>query len=135
MKNFKKGILFTMMLLGVFIFSSFKNQSADWEHLGTRTVNMTVDHDEILVTAKDGLFTKIKFVVTKAPLHIINCRVVFGNGEDMNVDIKHNFKKGDDSRVIDLPGNKRIIKKIVFNYKTIGAAGKGKAIVKVFGKH
>ncbi len=123
------GLLFISAIL-----FSFTQKQADWENLGSRTVNMTVDHDEIMVTAADGTFSKIKIQVTKAPLHIYNCKIVFGNGEEKEVEIKQDFAKGTGTRVIDLPGEKRIIKKIIFNYKSVPTA-KGKAIVTVFGKH
>lgn len=123
------GLLFLSAIL-----FSFTQKQADWVSLGSRTVNMTADHDEIMVTAADGTFTKIKIQVTKAPLHIFNCKIVFGNGEEKEVDIKQDFAKGSGTRVIDLPGEKRVIKKIIFNYKSVPTA-KGKAIVTVFGKH
>jgi len=109
-------------------------QKGNWVQLGTRVADMSLDHDEILVTAAEGGFTKLKIHVGKAPLHIVNCKVVFGNGEEINLDIKHDFAKGTDTRIIDLPGDKRIIKKIIFNYKSKPTA-KGKAVVTVFGMH
>ncbi len=109
-------------------------QAHKWEKLGSRVVNMRGDHDEIMVTALNGVFTKVKFRVNKAPIHVNNIRIVFGNGESKNVKIQRKFAPGTDSRVIDLPGNKRIIKKIVFNYKTV-PNHKGKAVVVAWGKH
>jgi len=105
-----------------------------WTKLGERKVNMAGDHDEIPVTIKDGVFSKLKFKVLKAPIHVKNIKVVFGNGDTKNVDIKKKFAPGSESRVIDLPGNKRIIRKIVMNYKTV-PTHKGKAVVVVWGRH
>ncbi len=109
-------------------------QAHKWERLGMRKVNMGGDHDEILVTAHEGAFTKLKFRVLKAPIHVHSVKIVFGNGEAKKVKIDRKFAAGTESRVIDLPGNKRIIKKIVMNYKTVPTK-KGKATVVVWGKH
>ena len=44
--------------------------------------------------------------------------VHYGNGETENIEPRNNFSAGSESRVIDLPGNKRDIQKIVFWYDT-----------------
>ena len=77
----KKSIkLFSIVLLigGMFSFGliiepihTVKNKQAfKWEKLGSRKVNMGADHDEILVTAYEGFFTKIKFKVLDAPFFL-----------------------------------------------------------------
>jgi len=109
-------------------------QAVKWEKLGSRKVNMGADHDEILVTAFEGFFTKLKFKVLDAPILVRNIKVVFGNGESRNFKINKKFPAGAMSRVLDLPGNKRIIKKIVMNYTSV-AKHKGRATVVVMGRH
>ena len=87
-------------------------QPGDWEKLGTRVVNMKADHDEIPVTVMEGVFTKVKLRIMKAPIHLLNINIVFGNGTNKNVVFNRKFKAGSWTRIIDLPGNKRIIKKV-----------------------
>lgn len=65
--------------------------------LGAREVGFLVDRDEILVGLREGLFT---------------------------IPVRHIFKEGSRSRIIDLPGRRRIIRKILFE---------GRALVKVYG--
>ena len=108
-------------------------QAHAWQKIGQRMVNIKADHDEIMVTASEGRFTKLKFKVLRAPIHVKNVKVVFGNGESKNVNINARIAAETESKVIDLPGNKRIIRKIVMNYKSI--PGKGRAVVVVLGKH
>ena len=110
------------------------NQTVKWEKLGSRKVNMGADHDEILVTAYEGFFTKIKFKVLDAPILLRNVKIVFGNGESRNFKVNKKFTAGMESRVVDLPGNTRIIKKIVMNYTAV-ANIKGKATFVVWGGH
>tara|TARA_B110000467_G_C17963397_1_gene286291 strand:+ start:144 stop:572 length:429 start_codon:yes stop_codon:yes gene_type:complete len=136
--------LFSIVLLigGMFSFGliikpnhTVKNKQAfKWEKLGSRKVNMGADHDEILVTAYAGFFSKIKFKVLDAPILLRNVKIVFGNGESRNVKVNKKFTAGMESRVIDLPGNTRIIKKIVMNYTAV-AKHKGKATFVVWGRH
>ena len=106
-----------------------------WEVLGKKMVNMGADHDEIVVTAAEGVFTKIKLVIRKAPLHLGNIRVFFKNGESENFTFDKDFAAGASTRILDLPGNKRIIKKVNLNYTTKNNNGNGRAVVVLWGKH
>jgi len=134
-----KKLLSLILLLTVFFSFSFTKaidtvQPGDWEILGSRVVNFNADHDEIPVTVAEGTFTKLKFKVVDAPIYVNNFRVFFGNGTNENFVIDKHFEAGFESDVIDLIGNKRIIKKININYKSIHS-GNGRAKVIVFGKH
>ena len=133
MKKSIKTLLFACLSIAFLSFVAAPNNGT-WVKLGSKKVNMHADHDEIIVTATEGTFTKLKFKVIKAPLTVHNVRVVFGNGESKNIVFNKKFPAGSETRVIDLPGNKRVIKKIKMNYKTPKNAN-GRAIVLVFGKH
>jgi len=133
MKKSIKVVLIASLSIVLLSFMAMPNNGA-WVKLGTKKVDMYADHDEILVTAHEGFFSKLKFKVIKAPLIVHNIRVVFGNGESKNIVFNKKFPPGTESRVVDLPGNKRIIKKIKMNYKT-PKNGNGRAIVLVFGRH
>ena len=142
MKKSIKLLSIIMLIGGMFSFGlvsesdhAIKNkQTFKWEKLGSRKVNMGADHDEIVVTAYKGFFTKIKFKVLDAPILLRNVKLIFGNGEFRRVKVNKKFTAGTESRVIDLPGNKRIIKKIVMNYTAV-AKHKGKATFVVWGRH
>ena len=108
-----------------------KLQPGDWEKLGTKMVNMQADHDEIIVTGNEGVFTKIKLKVMKAPIHLL---IFFGNGTNKNVVFNKMFAAGSETRVIDLPGNKRVIRKVNLNYKSV-AVGSGRAVITLWGQH
>ncbi len=114
--------------------SSYDNidQNPQWVKIGKRVVNVNADHDEIPVTLSSGVFTKVKFKVNIAPIHVRNIKIVFRNGEVKHVVLNKKFPPGTESNVIDLPGNKRIISKVVMNYNSF--PGYGKAVVVVWGK-
>lgn len=113
---------------------SKKVSEVGWEKLGMKSVDMMADHDIILVTAQEGFFTKVKLVIQKAPIHLNNMNIVFRNGDHENIVFDKFFEIGSSTRIIDLPGNKRIIKEIRLNYKSV-RSGNGRALVTAWGKH
>ncbi len=94
--------------------------------LGAREVGFRVDRDEILVGLREGLFSK-------NDLEMLRVVVTYANGVADTIPVRHIFKEGSRSRIIDLPGRKRIIRKIVFFYQTSGPVREGRALVKVYG--
>ncbi|WP_405206724.1 hypothetical protein [Aquimarina sp. LLG6339-5] len=135
MKNKKRQKLIVPFLMVLFLVgSSFTTVKIKWEHLGSRTVNYKIDRDVIKVTAKDGAFKKLKVKVTHGSINMHRIVVQYGNGEKQVIQVKKNFKKGGATRVIDLKGNKRIIRDITFFYDTKNLS-KNRAKVHVFGKH
>jgi hypothetical protein len=136
MKKITSILLITLLFIGLTSFndSEVPVSKKNWVTLGSRTATKGADHDEILVTAAKGLFRKLKFKVTRSPVHVTNVKVVYANGSSENHIINKRFNAGEHSRVLDLKGGKRIIRKIVFNYRTKIFA-KGRARIIVFGKH
>lgn len=132
------------LVLGVVCFlvlSSFsstkevaKLPSDRWELLGTRKVDYKLDRDVIHVGVRDGRFKKLKIKVSGGALNMHKMIVHYGNGAVDNIPLKHNFSRRGGSRVIDLEGNKRVIKKVVFIYDSKNYSRR-KARVHLFGKH
>ena len=110
MRSFITLFLALATIISTMSFSKNINSGGEWQRLGTRIVNMQADHDELPVTAFKGAFTKLKLRVKGAPIFVKNIRVIFGNGQDLNLKVGHKFTPGSE-RILDLPGNKRIIKK------------------------
>ena len=129
------------LVLGLFLMiglSSFDSNTAihgkGWEKLGAKNVNYRLDRDVINVGAYDGTFKKLKLVVTKGNLNMHRMVVHYGNGSKQEIELRHNFGRRSTSRVIDLRGNKRVIKKITFVYDTKNASRR-RAKVHVYGRH
>ena len=104
-----------------------------WEKLGERAVNGKMDKDTIPVGAKDGTFTSIRLKVEGSAAEIFDIKVHFGNGTFYEPKMKLVFGKDAWTRVIDLPGDKRIVTKVERKYGNL--AGGGKARVELWGKH
>jgi hypothetical protein len=128
-------ILAGLLLAGIFISSCGSSKPATttggWNFIGDKIADYGIDRDVLWVT-NNNEYRQIKLKVTGAPLHIIDMNVYFENGEKLYVELRNNFREGSESRVIDLPGGIRRLKKIEFLYETIGFV-KGKARVAVWG--
>src|SRR5262249_23413868 len=82
--------------------------------LGERTVNGGVDHDVIHVGKRDGQFHQIMIVVERAPIEMFDMVVTFGNGEPFDPRTRLVFGRDTTSRIIDLPGGARYIRRVDF---------------------
>jgi len=105
--------------------------SKGWVKLGERDVNGRVDHDRIEVGHRDGKFTKLTLYVERSDLELLDLEVTFGNNQKFHPEVRHVFKEGARTRVIDLPGDDRVIKSIDLKYKNL--PGGGHARVEVWG--
>ena len=79
--------------------------SKGWVKLGEREVNGRVDRDRIDVGRYDGKFAKLTLVVENSDLELLDFEVTFGNNERFHPEVRHIFKEGARTRVIDLPGD------------------------------
>jgi hypothetical protein len=61
---------------------------------------------------------------------VSNLVVTFADNQTFNPKLRHRFAEGSGSRVIDLPGDRRAIKRIDFDYKSINRR-EGKGTVEV----
>jgi hypothetical protein len=129
----KKTTLIVALLL-LSLGPAFLAAGAEFVLLGEKEVNFLVDRDDLVVGLKDGMFRRLRFEVEKNDLEMLQVIVTFGNGKTETVPVRHVFKEGSRSRVIDLPGQKRIIRKITFLYKTAGSLREGRALIRVYGQ-
>ena len=95
---------------------SLQAQSGVWDRLGSRKVNYRLDKDVIEVGVYEGTFKKLKLVVTNGALNMHMMVIVYGYGDRDEVPMRYNFARRSSSRVIDLEGRRRVIKKIIFWY-------------------
>ena len=105
----------------------------DWKLLGEKTVEHRAERDEIVVTAREGRFSKIKLRVRVAGVEFGDVKVHFGSGDTHDVEVRRFIPAGGETREIDLPGGKRVIRKVTFVYKTRRGV-KRRAVVALWGK-
>ncbi|HJX72109.1 MAG TPA: hypothetical protein VJ346_09160 [Bacteroidales bacterium] len=128
-----KPFIAAMTILMVCLTVSYA-QKPKWELLGMRKVNYTLEKDVIPVTWREGSFDAIRIIVRNGSLHMQKCIIHFENGGIKEIELRHNFAGKSASRVIDLPGNNRLIEKIEFWYDTKNVS-RQRATVLVYGRH
>lgn len=106
---------------------------ASWDRLGAREVDGKLDRDAIAVTSDDGQFTAIQLKVENSSLVLSDLKITFANGEVFEPKTRLVFEKDSKSRVIDLPGNRRAIRRVEFRYGNL--PGGGKAKIELSGRH
>lgn len=135
-------VKFSILVLAVFLLQSFitptnysevLNQD-EWKILGITTVKKDNDTDEVKVKLTQGLLSSVKIKVRNAPLTMSKFEIHYRNGSKQKVWIRKNFSSNSESRDIDLKGDKRLIKKVVFSYSKKNKKSKKKPIVVLLGK-
>jgi hypothetical protein len=106
---------------------------ARWERLGQREVDFKNDRDRIDVGRSEGRFRQLQIRVKNAPIEISDMVITFGNDQTFKPNLRHRFNEGSGTRTIDLPGERRSIKRIDFNYKSINRR-EGKGTVEVLAR-
>jgi hypothetical protein len=126
-----KKITSLFILLFLFVSAAVHAQNS-WRFIADKTVAFGVDHDVIVTGNTNDDFRKLKLRVTDGPLKMYDMKVYFDNGDVQDVSIRFHIPQGGESRVIDLDGGLRHIKRIEFWYETKGFR-KGRARVAVWG--
>jgi hypothetical protein len=110
MKTIIHGLTLVSLILLTACMAGAAPSPGRWELLGHREVDFKNDHDRIDVGRSEGRFKQIQVRVKNAPIEV-----------------------SDMFRIIDLPGERRTIKRIDFNYKSINRR-EGKGTVEVLGR-
>lgn len=110
------------------------HRAGRWEKLGQRKVNFAMDRDVIMVTAAEGSFKALQLKVKGAPIDLNRVVVHYRNGQTQVLNVRRTIPRGGQTRVLDLPGNNRIITKVVFVYDTRNRARR-RATVELWGRH
>lgn len=104
-----------------------------WKLLGERTVTDGVDHDSIAVTAAEGDLEALQIRVRGRAVQFREVRVHYANGDEQVLELRDVIPAGGSSRVLDLAGDDRIVRRVEFRYDAQSAHGK-KALIRLFGK-
>lgn len=105
-----------------------------WVFLGERVVADRVDHDVIVVTGSHGTFSALKLVVKRRPVHFLDMKVHFANGDVQDVELRTVVPAGGESRVIDLSGGDRTVARVEFWYEANSIGLGKKALVRLHGR-
>lgn len=125
---------FVFLLAIVFsAYSTFAQNKLTWDKIGTETVDYTIDHDVVSLNKSQQTYTALKIKVTNGTLNVHKATVHFTNGETQDVVLPDVLTEGNDGKLIDLVGNKRLIDKVTFWYDTENKNNE-KAVVEVWAR-
>ncbi len=102
-----------------------------WVKLGERVVNGAMDHDTI--PGHGGRFNQIMIVVEHGGMRLWDLVVQFGDGSTFSPGTRFEFPPESRSRVIELPGGPRVIRRVDFFYGNI-PANLGRARVELWAR-
>jgi len=105
----------------------------DWELLGRASVGFLTDRDVIHVGRDDGDFSKIQLRVRNNAVHFDDLKVVYGNGRVDDIPIRSEIRAGGETRVIDLKGDDRFIRRVELLYRS-RPSFRGQAVVELWGR-
>ena len=110
--------------------AAFTWDQQGWTMLGERKVNgRRADKDKIMVGREEGKFRRLTVVVLDSDLAILDMEIKFARGAAFHPEVQQEFREGTRTRVIDLPGDDRVIKWIEFKYKNLPGGGDAKVQV------
>jgi hypothetical protein len=124
---------FLLLISLIFIVSNGLHAQRNWKLLGIKRVDDRLERDAILVGRSRGDFKALLIKVKGASVDFRKVKVVFGNGQEQEAELRNTIPSGGSSRVIDLQGGDRVIREIIFWYDANTLRGK-KAIVRVFAR-
>lgn len=81
-------------------------------YLGDAHVDGTVDHDSIRVGRSAGNYRAIRLRISGGAINFERVIVRYGNGTQEEIPIRARIPDGGQTRVIDLPGERRIIQSL-----------------------
>ena len=128
--NTIRAIGFAVLLLS----SSAVAHAQRWTYLGEANVDGAADHDNIVVSGSRGAFRAIQIKVQRAPIEFDRVVVHYGDGDSEPIHIRSKIPAGGQTRPIDLPGNRRIIRSVEFWYARASRSSH-RPKVRLFGLH
>jgi hypothetical protein len=87
-------------------------QRAHMVYLGSAHVDGAVDHDSIKVGRGDGAYRAIQLRIGGGAVNFDRVIVRYGNGTMEELQVRNRIPDGGRTRIIDLPGDRRIIQSV-----------------------
>jgi hypothetical protein len=88
----------------------------NWTLLGERHIDGRADNDKIDIGRDNGTFRAIQFRVDDGTVMFDRIRVKYLNGEAEDISVRSEIPSGGRTRVIDLPGRRRVIESVSMWY-------------------
>ncbi len=93
-------------------FTSAYARATAWFASATPMLTAPRDHDSIEVGRSDGTFRAIQLRVSGGAVNFDGSIVRYGNGTQEEIAVRNRIPDGGHTRIIDLPGDRRIIQSV-----------------------
>lgn len=90
-----------------------------WVQLGCRDVDLNVDRDVVRVDRREGRFSAIRLRASGNVVHMLDLKVVYGNGQPDDIPVRARIPEGGTSGPLDLRGRDRAINRIEMIYTRV----------------
>ncbi len=110
-----------------------QRRDSDWVDLGCQTVSFRVDRDVLRVGRRDGRFGAIRLHARGGDVEMLDLRVIYGNGQPDDIQVRRILRRGDRTNPLDLRGGERVIDRIEMVYRAVPNFRGREAIVCVEG--
>lgn len=95
----------------------------EWRRVGSRVVEFDGERDVIRLGADEGRFDALKIEVGGGPIELYDVIVTFADGSRFFPKTRFRFAAGTGTRVLDLPGDARVIRQVAFVYRATHRKG------------
>lgn len=109
-------VMFAMLLVVTATSRASAQLPGRWSLLGERHIDGKVDNDKIDIGKDNGTFRAIQFRVQGGTVNFDRIMVKYLNGEHEEINVRSEIPPGGRTRVIDLPGSRRVIESISMWY-------------------
>lgn len=108
----QKTLMLAVFLAVVSCTTLYAQRHRGLVYLGAAHVDGAVDHDSIRVGRSSGAYRAIQLQVSGGAVNFDRVIVRYGNGTSEELQIRSRIPDGGRTRVIDLPGERRIIQSV-----------------------
>jgi hypothetical protein len=108
-------------------------ESEEWDELGCKNVEFRAERDTIPVGREEGRFSAIQLRVSGNAVHLLDLRVIYGDGSTDDIPVRSEIPDGGQTRPLDLKGDRRVIRRIEMIYRS-ASRSRTRARVCVYGR-
>jgi hypothetical protein len=108
----KRNLWILGLVVAITSFTQLNAQGGRMIRLGDAHVDGSRDHDSINVGRSDGPFRAIQLRVSGGDVNFQRVIVRYGDGSQEEIPVRSRIPNGDRTRIIDLPGARRIIRSV-----------------------
>jgi hypothetical protein len=95
-----------------------RDRDREWVRLGCQEVSFgNRDRDSIVVGRSEGSFRAIRLAARGNDVEVLRLSVVYGNGNNDELDVRRVVRKGSHTAALDLRGRDRAIRRIEMVYR------------------